>query len=126
MLEVGIQNECSVEVTLQNTAKSVGSGSLSVFATPSMIALMEKAAAECVQPLLEGGQTSVGTLMNVSHLSATPVGMKVTAKCTLSEIDGRRLCFDVEASDERGLIGKGTHERFIVNAEKFQQKANNK
>ena len=70
--------------------------------------------------------TTVGTLVNVQHLSATPVGMTVTASCELTEIDNRRLVFTVEAKDERGIIGKGTHERFIVNSQKFMDKTNSK
>ena len=126
MLEIGMKNNCTVKVTDANTAKTMGSGSLDVFATPSMIALMEKAASECVQSHLEDGSTTVGTLMNVKHLSATPLGMNVTAECELVEIDGRRLVFTVTASDERGEIGKGTHERFIIDAERFMAKTNSK
>lgn len=122
MLSVGMKNECSAAVDNGNTARAMGSGSLNVFATPAMIALMEKAAAECVLSELAEGQTSVGTLMNVKHISATPIGMTVTAKCELTEIDGRRICFEVEAFDDRGMIGKGKHERFIVDAERFTAK----
>ena len=126
MLEIGMKNSCSVKVDETNTAKTMGSGSLDVFATPSMIALMEKSASECVQSHLKDGNTTVGTLMNVKHLSATPLGMNVTAECELVEIDGRRLVFTVTASDERGEIGKGTHERFIIDAERFMAKTNSK
>ena len=126
MLEIGMKNSCSVKVDETDTAKTMGSGSLDVFATPSMIALMEKSASECVQSHLEDGNTTVGTLMNVKHLSATPLGMNVTAECELVEIDGRRLVFIVTASDERGEIGKGTHERFIIDAERFMAKTNSK
>ena len=102
------------------------SGELKVYATPSMIALMEQAAYTSVAGELEEGQGTVGTLMNVSHISATPVGMEVTAKSELVKVDGRKLVFHVEAYDERGKIGEGEHERFIIDNEKFQNKADNK
>ena len=109
-------------VSSGNTADKVGSGLLPVYATPSMIALMEKCAANCVADGLEDGKTTVGTKVDIEHISATPLGMKVTCKATLVEIDGRRLVFSVEASDEKGLIGKGTHERFIIDVDRFMQK----
>ena len=109
-------------VTDTNTALAVGSGSLPVYATPAMLALMEKAACEAINPSLNEGETTVGTLLNVKHLAATPVGMQVSATATLTERDGRRLVFAVSASDESGLIGEGIHERFIVYAERFTEK----
>lgn len=126
MLKAGIIKEITEKVTDKNTAKTMKSGELNVYATPAMIALMEQAAYTSVADELEEGQGSVGTLMNVKHISATPVGMEVTAKSELVEIDGRRLVFRVEAFDERGKIGEGEHERFIVNNVKFQQKADSK
>ena len=126
MLEVGIKGKQTVEVVYENTATAVGSGVLEVFATPMMIALMEKTACDSVIPHLEVGDGSVGTELNVKHVAATPIGMTVTCESELIEVDGRRLVFKVEAYDEVGLIGKGTHERFIVNNEKFQMKTNNK
>lgn len=126
MLKAGIIKEITEKVTDKNTAKTMKSGELNVYATPAMIALMEQAAYTSVADELEEGQGSVGTLMNVKHISATPVGMEVTAKSELVEIDGRRLVFQVEAFDERGKIGEGEHERFIVNNVKFQQKADSK
>ena len=113
-------------VTNEKTAVAVGSGGLSVYATPAMISLMEKSAYESVQSLLEEGSGTVGTLMNIQHISATPVGMKVTAESELIAIDGRNLTFKVTAFDEVGKIGEGTHERFIINNEKFQAKTNSK
>ena len=113
-------------VTNEKTAVAVGSGGLSVYATPAMIALMEKSAYESVQSLLEEGSGTVGTLMNIQHISATPVDMKVTAESELIAIDGRKLTFKVTAFDEVGKIGEGTHERFIINNEKFQAKTNSK
>ena len=126
MLEAGIKGTGSVEVVRENTAAAVGSGMLEVFATPMMIALMEKTACESAAPYLEEGSGTVGTELNVKHVAATPIGMQVTCETELVEVDGRRLVFHVKASDEAGLIGEGTHERFIINNEKFQSKANGK
>ena len=126
MLEAGIKGTGSVEVVRENTAAAVGSGMLEVFATPMMIALMQKTACESVAPYLEEGSGTVGTELNVKHVAATPIGMQVTCETELVEVDGRRLVFHVKASDEAGLIGEGTHERFIINNEKFQSKANGK
>ncbi len=109
-----------------NTALAMGSGSLPVFATPAMVALMEEAACLEIAPHLGEGDTSVGTLISVSHLAATPVGMTVTAEAVLIEQDGRKFVFELTASDERGVIGKGTHERFVVNADKFVKKTYSK
>ena len=99
----------------------MGSGALKVFATPSMVALMEKAAGESVQPFLEEGQGTVGTLMNVKHLAATPLGDTVVAETELKEVDGRRLVFSVKATDSAGVIGEGVHERFIIGNERFME-----
>lgn len=126
MLNTGIKGSASEIVTAEKTAVSVGSGGLSVYATPAMIALMEKSAYESVQPLLEEGNGTVGTLMNIQHIAATPIDMKVTAESELVSIDGRKLTFKVTAFDEVGKIGEGTHERFIINNEKFQSKTNSK
>ena len=126
MLKTGIKGIASETVTVENCAKTVGSGELEVYATPSMIALVEKAAWMSVAEYLEEGQGTVGTKLNVSHVSATPVGMKVWCETELIEMDGRRLVFDVKAYDEAGLIGEGAHERFIVWNERFQQKADGK
>ena len=122
-LEIGVRGAASVEVVPENTAAAAGSGALPVFATPCMIALMEKAAMESVQPFLEEGQGTVGTRIEVSHLAATPVGMTVRAETELTEIDRKRLCFSVKAFAGEELIGEGQHERFIVNSERFLQKA---
>lgn len=126
MLEVGIKGRQSVRVERANTAAAVGSGMLEVFATPSMIALMEKTASESVAPYLEDGQGSVGTHLDVFHTAATPVGMDVTCETVLTAIDGRKLTFEVKAFDKSGEIGHGTHERFIINNEKFMAKASAK
>ena len=118
-MEIGIKGRAETVVDNTNTALSMGSGSLEVFATPYMIALMEYAAQTSVAPELEEGMSTVGTHLDVSHEAATPLGMRVRAESELVEIDGRRLVFDVKAYDECGLIGQGRHERFIVSADKF-------
>ena len=105
-----------------NTALAMGSGSLHVFATPSMIALMEQAACNAVACCLDEESTSVGTFVNITHDAATGMGKKVTAKATLTAVEGRKLVFEITAADEDKQIGQGTHERFIVNKEKFMTK----
>lgn len=126
MIQTGIKGRQETIVTQNLTAEAVGSGSLPVYATPMMIALMEKTAFTSITPFLEKGQGTVGTLMNVSHLAATPLGMKVYCESELIEIDRRKLVFNVKAFDEYGLIGEGKHERFIIDNEKFLNKANQK
>ena len=126
MLEAGIKGTKEIMVTNENIAKTMGSGTLDVFATPAMIALMENTAYESVASELEEGSGTVGTALNVKHVAATPVGMKVTCETELIKVDGRALTFSVKAFDEKGLIGEGEHERFIVFNEKFQEKADAK
>lgn len=126
MLETGIKGMQEVMVTEANSAKTMGSGTLDVFATPAMIALMEKTAWTSVAEHLEEGSGTVGTELNVKHVAATPLGMTVRCESELTEVDGRRLVFKVAAYDEAGLVGEGTHERFVVNNEKFQSKADSK
>lgn len=126
MLEIGIKGKREIRVVPENTALAMGSGTLKVFATPAMIGLMEETAWRSVTQYLEEGAGTVGTQINVSHLAATPLDMKIRCESQLIQIDGRRLVFEVAAYDERGLIGKGIHERFIVNDEKFQAKADDK
>ena len=126
MLKTGIKGRKELVVTKENTAKSMGSGTLDVFATPAMIALMENTAYESVAAKLEEGSGTVGTALNVKHVAATPVGMKVTCETELIKVDGRALTFSVKAYDETGLIGEGEHERFIIYNEKFQAKADAK
>lgn len=126
MLTVGISNEQNSEVTEENTAAALGSGMLDVYATPAMIALMEGTCMKSVQAELDEGYGTVGTGLTISHVSATPVGMEVRCISKLVEVDGRKLVFDVQAFDETGLIGQGTHERFIVENEKFFKKAGKK
>lgn len=123
MIEIGTMGHQEMTVTEALTAVQIGSGMVRVFATPMMVALIEKAASLSVQPFLEEGQSTVGTLVNVSHCSATPVGMRVWADTEVTLVDRRRVVFSVKAFDERGLIGEGTHERFIIDIEKFTRKA---
>ena len=125
-METGIKYIERMTVTEDTTARAAGSGTLEVFSTPSMIALIEKACFTAVAPHLEEGCTTVGTKLDVEHVSATPVGMTVEAECELVEIDGRRLVFRVEARDECGQIGVGTHERFIIKQERFLEKTYSK
>ena len=126
MLEVGIKGKESISVTQENTAESVGSGMLPVFATPAMAALMEKTAALSVAEHLADGEGTVGISLNIRHLAATPVGLTVECESELIEIDRKRLVFTLRVSDGKEVIGDGTHERFIINNEKFMLKANAK
>lgn len=123
MLTIGMKGKAETVVSSENTAKKMGSGTLDVFATPAMVALMEEAAWKCVSAELEPGTGTVGTSMQIKHTAATPLGMRVTAECELIEVDNRRLVFSVQAFDESGPIGCGTHERFIITEEKFMAKA---
>lgn len=122
MLETGIKNKITITVTDDKTAKVMGSGILDVFATPAMVALMEQTAAESVQPHLDEGVTSVGTKINVEHLSADPVGIEVSCESELVEIDNRKLCFNIVAFDKHGVIGKAYHERFLIKSQSFMEK----
>lgn len=126
MITTGIKGHFEQVVTDELCADRIGSGLVKVFATPMMIALMEQTCNESVTPLLESGQGTVGTHIDVSHCAATPVGMRVWCDSELVEIDRRRLVFKVAAYDERGLIGEGRHERFVIDTAKFQEKINNK
>ena len=126
MLNPGISGEITFTVNDQLTAKTVGSGTLDVLATPVMIARMEQAAWTAVAPHLDEGAGTVGTLMNVKHLSPTPTGMDVTCRAELTEVDGRRLVFRVTASDAKGLVGEGVHERAVIQNDRFVQKAEKK
>ena len=123
ILKPGLSAEKTEIVSEKNTASYYGSGFLDVFSTPCMIALMEGSALSAVDPFLPQGWSTVGTELNVKHLSATPLGMKVSAKAELLSIDGRALQFKVEAFDEAGKIGEGTHNRFIVESAKLIARA---
>lgn len=122
-IETGIKHEVKKIVTSEITAAAMGSGSLAVFATPAMVALMEQAASELCEKYVEEGITTVGTALNIQHLAATATGAEVKAIATVTSCDGRKVTFDVEAYDNAGLIGKGTHERFSIKSDKFMLKA---
>lgn len=126
MPETGITNSVEILVTPKLSAASMGSGSLEVLATPALIAGMENVCMNCVAPYLDEGSTTVGTKVEVSHISATPVGDTVTYTCTLTEKDKRRLVFKVEAFDSAGKVGEGIHERFIIDITRFMEKVENK
>ena len=123
MVTVGIKGRLEQTVTPAMSAARVGSGLVDVFATPMMIALVERTCNESVLPYLEPGQGTVGTLVNVTHTAATPIGMQVWCESELVEVDRRRLVFKVKAFDPCGSIGEGLHERFIIDTEKFAAKA---
>ena len=123
MLTEGLKSKKTVTVGAENTAAKVGSGTLPVFATPAMATLCEATAAESVEELLGEGKTSVGTLLRLSHVAATPVGMQVTCESMLTKIDGRRLDFTLTVYDDAGVVGECEHERFVVDSARFLEKA---
>lgn len=125
-LKVGMKHRSEKCVTKDQLASSVGSGALDVFGTPFLILLMEEACFYCVRDEVDEGNSTVGTRLDITHDSPTPLGAKVYCDCELTAIDGRKLVFRVEAFDEFGMIGKGIHERFIVDTEKFLKKVNDK
>ena len=122
-IPVGAKGRVDGVVTDQLTAAAIGSGSVEVFATPYMVAAMENAACEALRPYYGEGENSVGTKLEISHDAATPVGMKYWAEAEVTEVDRRRFVLKVTAYDETGVIGSGTHERFIIQMEKFLAKA---
>lgn len=121
-MEIGATFTTTMRVTTEVTAEYIGSGDLAVLATPAMCALMENAAMMAVAPHLEEGQTTVGTMLNITHSRATKVGEIISATAVLTEINGRELKFEITACDAVGEIGKGSHNRFVVNREKFMAK----
>ena len=125
-ITVGMKGEVFSFVEKEDTAKEVGSGSLLVYATPCMAALMEGAACEAIDEAMGDDKTTVGTELNIQHISATPVGMDVRAEAIVTAVDGKVITFELHAYDEAGEIGKGTHKRVIVPAQKFLEKAYNK
>ncbi len=127
-MEIGIKGSKEILVTEALLAKNVGSGIVSVYATPMMIAGLEGTAAESVQPYVGEGKTTVGTHIDVTHESATPAGMKVRFESELTKIspNGKMLTFRIAAYDEKGLIGQGTHERVVISTERFEQRAQDK
>ncbi len=126
MLEIGLKGQLSEIVTNEKTAAAMGSGTLPVYATPAMIALMEKTAMTSVAAELEEGQATVGTNLEIAHLAACGLGTKVSCESELLEIDRKRLVFTVTAYNGETVIGKGKHERFIIDIEKFMSKINTK
>ncbi|WP_186564373.1 thioesterase family protein [Lawsonibacter celer] len=120
---IGMKGRAETQVVPENTAAAVGSGLVPVFATPYMIALMENAAVNAVQSALDPGQGTVGTRLDVTHDAATPVGIKVWAEAEVTAVEGKKLTFSVQAFDEAGPIGGGTHERFIIAVDRFLVKA---
>lgn len=122
-ITVNMKGEAFSDVSREDTALEVGSGSLLVYATPCMVALMEGAACEAIAEALAEGQTTVGTALNIEHISATPVGLEVRAEAVVTEVNGKVISFDVKAFDESGEIGRGTHKRVIVNSQRFLEKA---
>jgi len=125
-LKAGLQGRADLLVGEEHTAPRVGSGRVHVLATPVMINLIEAAALDAVERLLPAGRQSLGTVLNVRHIAATPVGMRVTATAAVTGIEGRTIRFRVEARDERELIGDGTHERVVVNVAKFDERVQRK
>ena len=121
-MEIGLKYESQTVVSEANTAATLGSGDMAVFATPAMVALMENAAMLAVKESLPEGSATVGTQMNTSHIKASPLGATITASAVLTAVDGRRLTFTVKAWDEKGVIGEGEHTRFIVDRERFLSK----
>lgn len=125
-ITVGMKGTVSTIVEREDTAYEVGSGSLLVYATPCMVALMEGAACEAIAETMSEEKTSVGTALNISHMSATPVGLEVHAEAEVIEVDGNAITFNVTAYDEKGKIGEGTHKRFIVTSQRFLDKTYSK
>lgn len=125
-IAIGLKGRAEDVVSEKNTAQAACSGALPVFGTPFMCALMEKASWTSVAPHLSENEGTVGTKLNISHVSATPVGMKVWAESEVTAVDGKRIELKVSAYDEKGLIGEGTHERFIITNDRFVAKANKK
>lgn len=121
-ITVGMKGEAFTEVDREDTALEVGSGSLLVYATPCMVALMEGAACEAIRDALPEEKTSVGTELNISHISATPVGMEVRAVAEVTAVEGAMVTFQVEAFDEKGKIGEGTHKRAVITSQRFLDK----
>jgi fluoroacetyl-CoA thioesterase len=123
---LGRKTTVSTRVDSTNTASAVGSGGVDVFSTPAMIGLIEKAARDSVQSLLSQGWTTVGTRVDIRHISATPFGEEISATAEVVEVDGRRLVFAVLAADRLGLVGEGTHERFAIEQDAFVSRVRNR
>lgn len=123
VITVGMKGEAFTDVAREDTALEVGSGSLLVYATPCMVALMEGAACEAIADGLSEAETTVGTALNIEHISATPVGLEVRAEAEVTAVEGKVITFSIKAFDEAGEIGHGTHKRVVVNSQKFLDKA---
>lgn len=121
-ININVKGIAKTTVNENNFAATMGSGSLKVFATPAMVALMEASACDCLAGYLEEGETTVGTELNIKHIAATPDTMNVTSEAVLTAVNGREFTFEVKAYDECGEIGCGTHKRFLVYSEKFTAK----
>lgn len=121
-ITIGTKGIANIKADESQLAVTVGSGSLPVFATPMMSALMEKAACKAIESFLEDDETTVGTVLNITHDAATPEGMEVTAEAEITGVSGREISFNVTAYDEAGQIGSGTHKRFMVNEKRFLEK----
>ena len=121
-ITVGMKGKVSSLVEREDTALEVGSGSLLVYATPCMVALMEGAACEAISAALPEDKTSVGTALSISHLAATPVGLEVYAEAEVTEVDGNTITFALTAYDESGKIGEGTHKRAVITTQRFLDK----
>ncbi len=125
-IAVGMKGKAKTTAEREDTAMEVGSGSLLVYATPCMVALMEGAACEAIAESLPEDKTSVGTYLEISHLSATPVGLEVWAEAEVISVEGSMITFQVAAFDEAGKIGEGIHKRAVINAQRFLDKAYSK
>lgn len=125
-IKVGLNSSIETDVKSEHSASKYGSGMVDVLATPAMIALMECTAKNAVDLHLPVGYTTVGTKVDVVHIAATPIGMKITVNAKLIEIKGKKLIFRVEAFDEVEKIGEGIHERYVINSDKFMEKVNSK
>lgn len=121
-IKTGYSYTQNTTVEHKDTAAVYGSGKLEVFATPAMVGLMENTAIKCLEGMLDTDSDTVGVEINVKHTKATAIGKKVFCKATISDIDGRRIRFEIEAWDETGKIGQAIHDRFIINPEKFMSK----
>ena len=125
-IKIGLRGEKTELVTPENTAVAYGSGEIDVYATPAMIGLMEGAAVEAIKAHLPDNFSSVGIKVDIAHIAATPINMHVRAEAEIIDIDGKKLVFTVKAYDNKDKIGEGIHERFVIDKEKFLNKANNK
>lgn len=125
-IKPGVIGEADEDISTSRTAAHFGSGLVPAYGTPAMIALMENSAVAAIQKYLPPGQTSVGTEVCIKHLAASPVGMHARARATVTAVDGRKVTFQIEAWDDRELIGEGTHTRFVVDSARFMERLDNK